>query len=86
MATDKELIETHLAHVRESLHDLRDQMGAITLLSQEMHEVRVEMRQLTDLAKQVQRNRDDILKVKTIGGFMGLVFTVIVSLLGIFKR
>lgn len=85
MASDKELIETHMAHVRESLHEIRNQMAGITLCTHEIHALKKEVVRLNELQKQVTQNSNDILKVRTIGGFMGTLFSIVITIIAVFK-
>jgi flagellar hook-associated protein FlgK len=84
--SEKELIEAHMGHVKQSLSDLKEQVGSLSLLKSDFQEIKSEIKKINELTNQVKQNRDSIIKVKAVGSFLSAFFTFFMGIIAIFKE
>jgi hypothetical protein len=89
-----EALEVQMQYVRQVLHDLRDDLGKYELMKLDLKEVELGVKSIEKDIKEikdntlikVQKNSDEILQLKTVGGVMSAIFSVVIALFGVFKK
>jgi len=89
-----EALEVQMQCVRQALNDLRDDFGKYELMKLDLKEVELGVKSIEKDIKEikdntlikVQKNSDEILQLKTVGGVMSAIFSVIIALFGVFKK
>jgi hypothetical protein len=74
-------------------HDLRDALARYELMNLNLRELEVGVRNIEQDIREikeqalvkVQKNSDAILQLKTVGGVMSALFSVILGIIGMFK-
>jgi glucan phosphorylase len=93
VAGEKDLIETHMGHVRESLHEIRNQLNQHQLVHLDMatfkealNNMDQDLKEIREWMKLVQENKDNITKLNTQKNVLVGIFSAILSAMTFFKK
>jgi archaellum component FlaC len=93
VADDKDIIETHMGHVRDSLHEIRNQLNQHQLVHLDMATLKEavnaldeDIKDIKEWMKLVQENKDNITKLHTQKNLLASIFAFLLSVVAYFKR
>jgi hypothetical protein len=91
--SNHETLGIQMQYVREALHDLRDELGKYELLKLDLKEAELgvksiekDMKELKDWMRQVQENKENIVKLNTHKNVLVGIFSAILSAMTFFKK